>query len=272
MKKITYILFLVLFVTSISHAGIGELSDCSNASCGTPNCTECTAVCSGAGSCPTGTYCWNDDNFQRCTYDSTIDADAPGSWVNDGTYVSQELNNCQSYAGNCEAIQANVSLGETKSDTITASWGATVSTGVKASVQAAMVAEVAVEASASFTAGIETSSSVSQSTTYSGTLSGVPCCGWKRQHMVIWKRSEPVSADVDYDLQGQCASGNPPTACESSIWHTMKECSTTCNFSDSTNRERSSIVTCDKTCTTYHQCCDGSATEDPVGGCQIPTP
>jgi len=275
MKRIVHWLFflsvLVVSMGSYSFAFTQvELSDCSNAGCGTPTDSECTQRCSGVGNCPVSTYSWSAPAYQRCVAEGSATANI-GSWSLDSEDVSTDLNNCGSAAGNCTAISANVTLGQSKSDTVGSSWSNAFSAGAKGKVNAPFVGKIEVQVQDTFTWGHQDSSTVAQNTTFSGTLTGVPCCGWKQMHMGLWKRSESGSGTLSLKLQGQCVSGG--TLCNGGVWEDMRTCQGTVTYSNAWNWERSSVKTCDKTCpeSSLHQdCCKKSATT--TGPCEIPLP
>jgi hypothetical protein len=274
--KYGFCLFLATCILIGSSAAFTqvELSDCADSGCGTPTEEECTEACSGVGNCPVGTYSWSAPEFQRCVAEGSATVNM-GSWSLETEDISTDLNNCGSATGDCEAISADISLGEDKNDTASSSWSNTLTAGAKRQATVPFVGKAEVSVQNAFKYGQQDSSSVGQDTKFTGSLRGVPCCGWKQMHLGLWKREEPGSGTVDLKLQGQCAVGG--TLCNGGVWETMKTCQATVTFSNVDNWERSTVKTCDKTCpdNELHQdcCVDGvkkSATK--TGPCPIPLP
>ena len=261
-------LVLVMLAASPTRgAVVVELGDCEKAACGIPSDAEATATCSGSGNCSTGNYTWAtppNPAIQRCTASYAVNDEPAGPWNADGQYASQQIDNCGTYAGNCESISIGIQLGETKNDTASVSFSVELSKSVKAELSNAMVGTVGTEVSAAFTAGETDESSEMQSTTITGTLTGVPCCGKKVAKFTIWKRNEPSTADASFILEGQCT--NNGVSCDGGIWHQMKMCDASSALT-SVNREPSaSLKTCDQTCSSgdLHECCTESATTSPA--------
>lgn len=261
-------LCLVMITAGMARgATLVELSDCANASCGIPSNAEATATCSGMGDCDEGTYSWvvpPDTSIQRCTATVVVNAQPAGSWNSDGLYSTQRIDNCGTGTGNCEAISAQVKLGETRNDTITASFEVSLSQTVKAELSNAMVGTIGTQASVGFKAGASASSSVEQSIEIMSTLTGVPCCGKKVGKFIIWKRDEPSSATANFSLEGLCT--NDGVSCDGGIWHQMKTCDADSSLTSVNFEPSSSLKVCDETCSAEDlaSCCESSATTSPA--------
>lgn len=260
------LVLLMLAASPTRGAVVVELSDCEKASCGTPSNAEATATCSGSGNCNVGNYTWAtppNPAIQRCTASYSVNDQPAGPWNADGQYASQQIDNCGTYAGKCEAISIAIQLGEKKSDTASSSFSVELSRSVKAELSNAMVGTVGTEVTAAFKAGEVNTSSVEQSTTITGTLTGVPCCGKKVAKFTIWKRDEPSTAEASFILEGQCT--NNGVSCDGGIWHQMKTCSATSSMASANREPSASLKTCDQTCSSgeLHECCTESATTSP---------
>lgn len=261
------VLFVPL-VASVSFAEeFAELDDCEEL-LGTPTSVQCTSICSGSGSCRTGTYTWTygEDNsdYQCCVFTANATAGTPGQW----TYVSDTptpASSCQDPSGDCEGNSLTVGESVTTSETAEASFGYSISSTVKGSVQVKLVAEVGIEVSQEFSAGLSLSSSVSKEHTTTGQVSA-PCCGCKVGHLSAFRRTEPATAQITLTLKGRCR--NDGVVCDST-WYTLLSDNKTADLTSNSKDSAKQWIICPVTCTTVHQDCEGSSTTTPENpGCQ----
>jgi hypothetical protein len=261
---------LMLIVGSASpiEAGTAEMSFCaSEMSAWPPTPAQGNAACQGEGTCPDNCSDYiTGPEYARCHYTITANADDEGDWEFH-TDSPTAVDSCQDPSGDCEANSATTIASVTTQETATTSVGVSLSTSVGLSAKAALLAAVSVEVEAGFTTSTSNSSSVSKTFTQSGTL-GAPCCGYKIGHHSAFRKDKPASGTIVLRAQMQCqdADGN---LCDGTNWHILLSESIPISLAAKDTANKWTV--CPATCTTVHQCCDGSSTETPVPPCDYQT-
>ncbi len=269
-RQLQLLATLVLVIGSASslQAGTTELSDC--ASLGPENAQQgvswIIAACQGEGTCGDGTGDYSEveqSSATRCHRTITTDADPEGNWEWASDTPTPAVM-CQTAVGDCEGMSAETGESVSTTETASVSVGVSMATTAGVAAKAALLGEVSVEIEVGFDTNAETSSEVSKTFTTTGTVSA-PCCGKKIGHLSAFKKNLPASGTLVLRYQIQCRDDDGEL-CDGTNWHILNSQSydITLDAKDTTKQ----WLVCDSTCSTVHQCCDGSATTTPVPPCQ----
>jgi hypothetical protein len=256
---------LVVGLGGRALADPAPIADCVSA-LGTPTQAECTAACSGKGTCPAGTYTWNTGN---CDVAVTYTPGPAKAWVRVVAFNAADGEcNHASHPNDptCNSTKDEKKYTQKYSDTYTSSWTNEWGWGVdlKAGVNWKII-----EISGGghydnkYSTG-QQNTSTTESTIEETVTANAPCCGISERWYLVWKRDYTASASVTHTITGGCKSGG--AYCLNST--TIKTGNRTVNMSGTRYYARQE--SCDIACAlaNLNKCCsNGSSTSGTRAAC-----